>query len=140
MQSQPSKKSPYKSLYGDLHVTPAAHLSELIFKRRSEVKNEGVLPQFFWRLPKYKKTFGLQMMYAARLLAKYDFDAILRGFNEKSVKNVLSFSNKRLLPFIEEAQGLVKDKAFVDKIVQDKMKLMPKKPFGKQNLWSRLNE
>ena len=80
------------------------------------------------------------MMYAARLLAKYDFDAILRGFNEKSVKNVLSFSNKRLLPFIEEAQGLVKDKAFVDKIVQDKMKLMPKKPFGKQNLWSRLNE
>jgi len=139
-QLQPSKNHPYKSMYGELYVTPSAHLAELIFKRRSEISNEGVLPHFFWRLPKYKKTFGLQTMYASRLLKKYDILSILVGFRTKTVNNVLSFSNKRLVPFIEEAQSLMRDKEFEGKVDQDKSKLIPKKPFGKQNLWSRLNE
>jgi hypothetical protein len=79
-------------------------------------------------------------MYASRLLKTYDISAIIKGLNNKAVKNVLSFSNKRLIPFIDEAQSLVKDKVFKDKTLQDKSKLEPKKPFGKKNLWSILNE
>lgn len=140
MQSQPSESKPYKSFYGEIYVTESAHLAELIFKRRSELNNEGTLPNFFWRIPKYKKSFGLQTMYASRLLKTYDISAIIKGLNNKAVKNVLSFSNKRLIPFIDEAQSLVKDKVFEDKTQQDKSKLEPKKPFGKKNLWSILNE
>lgn len=127
-------------MYGELYVTPAAHLAELVFKRRSELNNEGVLPHFFWRLPKYKKTFGLQTMYASRLLSKYSINAILKGFRERSVNNVLSFSNKRLIPLIEEAQSLEKSREFKEKVVQEKSKIRPKKPFGSKNLWSELNE
>lgn len=139
-QSQPSKSKPYKSLYGELYVTESAHLAELIFKRRSELNNEGKLPEFFWRIPKYKQSFGLQTMYASRLLKKYDIAAIIKGLNQRPVQNILSFSNKRLIPFIDEAQSLLKDKTFEDKLIQDKSKLEPKKPFGKKNLWSTLNE
>ena len=127
-------------MYGELYVTPSAHLAEIIFKRRSELNNEGVLPHFFWRLPKYKKTFGLQTMYASRLLSKYDISAIIQGLNKRAVQNVLSYSNKRLIPFIEEANSLIKDKEFIKKEDQEKSKLTPKKPFGKRNLWSELNE
>ena len=139
MQSQPSENKPYKSFYGNIYVTSQAHLAELIFKRRSELDNEGVLPHFFWRLPKYKKTFGLQMIYASRLLKKYDIMAIIQGLNKKPVLNVLSLSNKRLIPFIEECNGLIKEKAFIEKVEQDS-NISPKKPFGKKNLWSSLNE
>jgi hypothetical protein len=45
-----------------------------------------------------------------------------------------------LIPFIDEAQSLLKEKEFEDKLIQDKSKLEPKRPFGKKNLWSTLNE
>ena len=61
MPSKKSDKAPFNSQFdahdGKRGITPAYRLIEIIFKRRSEKNNEGVLPRKFWdgeKFPQYK--------------------------------------------------------------------------------------
>jgi hypothetical protein len=116
-------------------ILPAYRLIEIIFKRRAEVNNEGVLPRCFWRLDKYKHHIK-ERNIANKLLQKYDIIVIVKALGSKSGSNILSLGNKRLVPLIKKEE--MKHKKQVFNPSDKKSSPPPRKPFGKKNLWSQL--
>lgn len=127
---------PYRSLYGDSYRTEAEHLTEMLFKIKAEKQNSGTLPEFFWRLPKYGRQFGIEISKAHLLLKTYPILPILQALRSYKAKHILSLRNKKLIPIIEEFNANIKAVEFKS----SEEKNSHRKPFGgKRNLWSELN-
>jgi hypothetical protein len=131
-----SKLRPYKSLYGDSYRTEAEYLTERLFKIKSEKQNSGNLPEFFWRLPRYGRQFGIEISKAHDLLKDYPILPILQALQSPKSRHIMSLRNKKLIPIIEEFNRVIKEVEFNTSEKKNDHRI----PFGgKRNLWSELN-
>jgi hypothetical protein len=89
------------------------------------------LPQKFWNLPKWSKTFKLQVFAVNSLLKLYSKEAIIAAFNR--LKNAYSLNCPILDTILKEEQRKIDIKAELPKeeiIVPVTTNSAPQKPFS----------
>ena len=59
------------------------------------------LSQKFWTIPRWERTFRLQLQSANSLLKIYDFEVIKAALNTKEGKKIYSLGAKWLIPILE---------------------------------------
>lgn len=101
-RNEPSPDRPYKSWYGGGYVTAAVFLAEGMCARLAKMKKQD-LPDRFWNLAAWKRTYLQQIRFASALLQHYDVKVILAAL--KRSKKTFSLGNKMVLdPLLEDEQ------------------------------------
>jgi hypothetical protein len=90
MAKKASEHSRYESRYGGGWVAPQQILAEVMCERQA-AKEKTSLPAKFWELPRWKKTFLLQLRLALKLLEKHHPSVISRAIRSPEGKKVFSF-------------------------------------------------
>lgn len=82
MANTQTEASRYMSKYGGNNITPANYIVEMICERLALKDKLGALPMKFWALPKWKKTYMMQLLTANSLLKLYSPQAIIAGLRK----------------------------------------------------------
>lgn len=96
----------YKSRYGAVsNITAAQYLVEFIMERAAK-KEKATLPFKFWNIPKWNKTFRMQIKYANDLLKDYTEEEIFAALRTKKGERVYSLGAKKtiIIPLIEDVK------------------------------------
>jgi hypothetical protein len=104
MAEQPSEKSPYKSRYGGGYISIPQYIAEVVCQKIAFNKNQE-LPQKFWDLPEWKRTFLLQIRHANSLLKIYHPRAIVQALRDERASWIYSLGVKNLDAIILEYQN-----------------------------------
>lgn len=96
----------------DFYVDAPNYLAELICKKKFEDEGIGALPQFFWRLPKFKNLYVREITQAKNLIKLYDQRSIVQAMKSWKASNIRSLRNKNLIPIIEDFEKLVSHTEF----------------------------
>lgn len=75
-------------------------MAEAMCARMAASKGEN-LGQKFWAIPRWERTFRLQLQSANSLLKIYDFEVIKAALNTKEGKKIYSLGAKWLIPILE---------------------------------------
>jgi len=125
MATKRTDKCCFESRHGGGWITPAAYLVELVCEKVAK-KDKKALPNKFWNLPEWKKTFKLQILHANRLLKKYDIAPIVKSLNKRETRNVYSLGAN----FILEPLIKIEQKKY-DETLKSLSKTWNKKPVSK---------
>ena len=107
-QEQPSEIRPYRSRYGGGFLTAQQFLAEGMCARLARNKKFD-LPDRFWNLPTWKRTFLAQLRFANGLVKLYDPKAIVAAL--KRCPGAYSLGAKWLDPYFQEEQLRLNRKA-----------------------------
>jgi len=125
MAAKRTNKCCFESRHGGGWITPAAYLVELICEKSAK-KDKKALPNKFWSLLEWKKSFRLQILHANKLLKKYDITPIVKSLNKREARNVYSLgANFILEPLIQ-----IEQKKY-DETIKSLAKTWTKKPVPK---------
>lgn len=97
MAKQESEHSRYPSRYGGGFVTPQQILAEVMCERQA-AKEKTSLPAKFWDLPRWNKTFLMQLRLAVKLLQKHPPTVLSRAIRTKDGQKAYSFGS----PFLKD--------------------------------------
>lgn len=104
MAKNRTEKSNFQSNYGGEWCTAAHYLVEIICEKIAK-KDGNSLPNKFWNVDKWKKTYRHQIIAANGLLKMYDAKAIMKAIRHPKAKTVYSYgAHFILVPLIEIEQ------------------------------------
>lgn len=103
MAKAKTEHSRFPSHKGGGMVTAAQHLTELLCINMATQAGHD-LPDRFWTLPQWKRTFAVQVQHANALLKLYDYRAIAKTLNDKRAKTTRSFKAPWLVEILDEYQ------------------------------------
>lgn len=120
MAANQSEASPYKSFFGGGFVSSGQYLAEVMCARMAK-KQGKELPQHFWNLDAWKRTFLYQLRLANGLLKLYEPLALIAGL--KRAKFVFSLNAKMVLDplFKEEQEKLNRQREIRERNLQQPM-------------------
>lgn len=105
-----TEKRRFFSKYGAKDcITDAQYVTEELCSHIASQDRTSLCSQF-WQLPKWKKVFQVQVIYAARLLRFYSVEAILLAIHDARCKWIKSLTNKKLITVTKEYQQKLNDK------------------------------
>jgi len=103
------KKLKYPSRYSSgKNVTAAQYIAELICEKQAQ-KSKKELPQKFWDLPTWKKTYKQQIFAALGLLKIYSEVAIIKALKTKEAYGIYSLRAPSLDRIIKEQETQLKN-------------------------------
>lgn len=126
-------KKPYKSTCSEQYVDAPNYIAELICQNYAEKHDLGKLPQYFWRMPKFKNRYIREVSGARLLLKDFDAGAIIAALQTYRGKWFESLRSKKLRPLIEEQQKRVKKTEFVPTEEREVKDSVGRPKFGKKN-------
>lgn len=101
----PSEVRPFKSLYTQKFITPAAYIAETMVSRIARKEQAGRdLPGNFHSVDKWERFFKVQLRHAASLLKLYSYEALIKALRTYKGKTVYSLGAKFLDPLIKDEQ------------------------------------
>ena len=147
MTPQRKKGKAFKSPSTGQSCDAAQYIAEIMFHRKAERSNSGALGYKFWNKGQ-KEAYQGQIVAARRLIKEFGEKAVLEYINSPKAKKVFSLGFFSPLKFVKE--GVAQTKKIIDNrearlqkssseepVILDS-KQLPRKPFGKKNLFSKL--
>ena len=125
MAKNRTDKCCYKSGYGGGWVTAHQYITELAFAKFAA----ATLPDKFWTLDKYKKTWGRHAMNVSSLLKIYHSEALINGLRDKRLNKLkslhakASFMWKKVFDFYQKKE--VAKRKIAEMTEQDLLDLEP---------------
>ena len=138
MAQQRSNASKFKSPSTGEYCTTAQYIAEILIQRKAERENKGSLSYKFWNKTQ-KKSYTIQIQAVSKLINE---------FGERKVYDYIVNKNKRVFSAMPKwvKESVKKHIIPIEKISQDAepirdidINTKPRKTFGKQTLFSRLN-
>ena len=139
MTKERTEKSNYKSPSTGDYCTCAQYIAEIMCTRMEEKENEGTQAYKFWNTPKWRKTYGYQIVLANRLAKEYPCEAIVKAINSKELKHMYSLGYPGLPKIIQKYQKIIESQKPTETniIIQEKPKTRTSS-FGKKSQLQRL--
>jgi len=131
----------YKHKTTGQECNAAQYIAEMVCLREAEKQRVGRPAYALWNTEKWQKKFKSQVTKAYNLLKKYSDKAIINALNSYKGKKIYSLRVKFLEPIIEKEQEAI-DKIEAKEIkeikYEDNTLQKPRKSFGNQSLFSKL--
>ena len=138
MAQQRSSASKFKSPSTGEYCTTAQYIAEILIQRKAERENKGSLSYKFWNKAQ-KKSYTIQVQTVSKLINE---------FGERKVYDYIINKNKRVFSALPKwvKESIKKHTTPPEKASKDidstqsvDINATPRKTFGKQTLFSRLN-
>ncbi len=131
----------YKHKTTGQECNAAQYIAEMVCLREAEKQRVGRPAYALWNTEKWQKKFKSQVTKAYNLLKKYSDKAIINALNSYKGKKIYSLRVKFLEPIIEkeqEAIDKIEAKEIKETKYEDNTLQKPRKSFGNQSLFSKL--
>lgn len=143
-QGENSKSTPnrYESPYSPRkQITAAQYILERVCEKKAE-KEGTKLPVYFWKIPKWKQFFQIQLRKVHFYLGKYNEKSIIRALQNPKAKNIYSLYAPWLEKIIiEEEKKLLKEKKVEQNLKIDREKKQDKiKETNNKNILDLLDD
>lgn len=104
MAEKQSEKSPLRSFFGGGWISYSQYLAEIMCARQAKTKGKD-LPDKFWSMPEYERTYLMQIRFANQLLKLYNGEVIVKVIRSSDGRSIYSLNAKWLDGLLKAEQN-----------------------------------